>query len=99
MAFQHISVSDFKLLCTQKTVNVVDIRDQASFDAGHIEGAFHLIESNSEAVLGVFDQADPLVVCCFHGNMSQGAADYFNRSGFDETYSLMGGYSAWVASL
>ena len=41
------------------------------------------------------DLGRPLIAYCYHGNMSQGAADYFNRNGFTTTYSMDGGYEAW----
>jgi len=37
----------------------------------------------------------PVVVVCYHGMSSQSAASYLNEQGFDDIYSLDGGYSAW----
>jgi thiosulfate sulfurtransferase len=34
-------------------------------------------------------------VCCYHGNSSQGAAQYFAEQGFTQAYSLDGGYEMW----
>ena len=36
-----------------------------------------------------------MVVCCYHGISSQGAAAYFAEQGFNEVYSMMGGFEAW----
>lgn len=98
MAFQHISVQDFKTLKASQPVSVVDIRDQASYLAGHIENAIHLHQENLDEVLLNLDMDQPLVVCCYHGNSSQSAADFLNERGFETTYSLAGGYSAWSAA-
>jgi thiosulfate sulfurtransferase len=43
-------------------------------------------------------QADldaPLIVCCYHGNSSQGAANYFAEQGFKNACSLDGGFEQW----
>jgi thiosulfate sulfurtransferase len=45
--------------------------------------------------LAVADKAKPLIVYCYHGNSSQGAANYFDGLGFKEVYSVDGGYEAW----
>src|SRR5688572_17964433 len=98
MAYTRISVEQAKELMEKRNAKVVDVRDPGSYEAGHIPGA----ESVSDSNVGTFIQSGeyerPLIVCCYHGNMSQGAADYFNRNGFQETYSLDGGYEAWRAA-
>jgi thiosulfate sulfurtransferase len=43
------------------------------------------------------DKEKPLVVCCYHGNSSRGAAEYFSQQGFKEVYSMTGGFAAWPA--
>lgn len=99
MAFQHLSISNLKAMMKEGPVAIVDIRDQASFTAGHIESSQHLHQGNMEEILLTLDMDQPLVVCCYHGNSSQGAADFLNDRGFDHAYSLSGGYTAWAAEL
>ncbi|WP_250656267.1 thiosulfate sulfurtransferase GlpE [Alkalimarinus coralli] len=98
MPFKHMSVATLQSLLNEKPVTLIDIRDPASFAAGHIEGAQHIGNHNLEQFLAEADRSLPLVVCCYHGNSSQGAADYFNQQGFEESYSLDGGFTAWPAS-
>ena len=76
-------------------LQIVDIRDTASYEAGHIDGAFNLNNENLAHYIGDADMDLPLVVVCYHGNSSQSAAAYLNEQGFDEVFSLDGGYSAW----
>jgi len=95
MAFEHLSITALQTLLNEKSITLIDIRDQASFLAGHIEGALHVGNHNIESFLVKTDRQLPLVVYCYHGNSSQGAADYFNQQGFNKTYSLDGGYTAW----
>ena len=40
----------------------------------------------------------PLIVACYHGNSSQGAAAYLAHQGFAEVYSLDGGFELWRAT-
>lgn len=95
MAFEHISTAELQALLNDKVITLIDIRDKASFLAGHIVGALHIDNQNVEPFMAEADRSLPLVVCCYHGNSSQGAADYFNQQGFEKTYSLDGGYTAW----
>jgi len=95
MAFTRIDVARARELIAGHNAQIVDVRDRASFEAGHIPGAESIDESNIQAFLAKSDFQTPLIVCCYHGNMSQGAADYFNRNGFLATYSLDGGWEAW----
>jgi thiosulfate sulfurtransferase len=40
----------------------------------------------------------PVVVCCYHGNSSQSAAQFLVEQGFTEVYSLNGGFEQWKVS-
>ncbi len=99
MNFKRIGVEEARNLIsasTDKPVQIVDIRDDASFAAGHIETATHLHGSNVQEFVDDADPEAPLLVYCYHGNMSQSAAAYFADQGFAEAYSLDGGYEAWA---
>ncbi len=76
---------------------VIDVRDEASFAQGHIASAKHIHNQNAQAFLDSADFSKPLFVCCYHGNMSQGSAAYLSEQGFEQTYSIDGGYEAWQA--
>jgi thiosulfate sulfurtransferase len=95
MAYTRIDVARARELIDQHNAAVVDVRDPASYEAGHILGAEAIDQANVQAFVEAADRARPLIVCCYHGNMSQGAADYFNQHGFTDTYSLDGGFEAW----
>lgn len=96
MPFEQLSCKQLKSwLDENKTVQIIDIRDQQSFMQGHIEGAHHIHNENVASFISAARKDQPIVVCCYHGNSSQGAADYFNQQGFAESYSLSGGYEAW----
>jgi thiosulfate sulfurtransferase len=37
----------------------------------------------------------PILVMCYHGISSQGAAQYLVNQGFEQVYSVDGGFEAW----
>lgn len=97
MSFGHMTDQQLQSLLADpaKDLTLVDIRDRQSFEEGHIEGAVHVDNSSLADFLRQADKKNPLVVYCYHGNSSQGAADYFNEAGFHDVYSLDGGYEIW----
>lgn len=95
-AFQHLSVNQLIHLQQENNqLQVVDIRDTASFEAGHIPHSTNLTNENLATFIGDADMDKPLVVVCYHGISSQNAAQYLNEQGFDDVYSLDGGFQAW----
>lgn len=96
MNFTRISVAQAQeLLKTQPATQVIDVRDEAAYGQGHIDDARHIHNSNVQEFLAEADKDQPLIVCCYHGNMSQSAAAYFAEQGFGSSYSLDGGFEAW----
>ena len=96
--FRHLSISDARPMIEGKQAIVVDIRDAMSYSAGHITGAQPLHNDNLNDFLAQADKSKPVIVCCYHGNSSQGAAQYLAGQGFSEAYSLDGGYEMWKLS-
>lgn len=98
MGFSRIDVAKARELLAGAPANglqIVDVRDEQSYESAHIEGAVHLDNTTVQDFILNADHDKPLLVYCYHGNMSQGAAAYFNEQGFDESYSLDGGFEAW----
>ena len=97
--FQHISVQQTAELLAQQKVIIADIRDEQSYTAGHIEGAFHLTNGSLTGFMQQFEFDQPVVVVCYHGNSSQGAAQYLAQQGFEPVYSMDGGFESWRQQL
>ncbi len=98
MEFKRIDINKARELLDDSASNglqIVDIRDERSFIEGHILNAAHLDNSSVQLFIAGADMSKPLLVYCYHGNMSQGAAAYFSEQGFEEAYSMDGGYSEW----
>jgi len=95
MQFKHLSVAQLEALTTEQTINIVDTRDAQSYKLSHIPNAFNLNQGNLEQHLVDCDMDIPMVVCCYHGISSQGVAQFLVERGFDEVYSLEGGFEAY----
>ena len=93
--YARIDADDAYHLMIDNDVTIVDIRDPESFKAGHISDALHLDDASIAAFIGEADRQKPVIVCCYHGNMSQSAGTCLAESGFAEVYSLDGGYAVW----
>tara|TARA_R110001599_G_scaffold96295_3_gene249073 strand:+ start:596 stop:916 length:321 start_codon:yes stop_codon:yes gene_type:complete len=92
--FQRISPQQANQLLEQGAA-LVDIRDPQSFALGHISNAVRLDNDNLPGYLATANKHTPLIICCYHGNSSQPAAAYLASLGFDQVYSLDGGFELW----
>lgn len=94
--YQHISIDEMNSFMAEgKKMAIVDIRDLHSFTDAHIENSIHLTDSTLGAFMQRTAFETPVVVVCYHGKSSQGAAQYLVEQGFEEVYSLDGGFKAW----
>ncbi|MBE0482420.1 MAG: thiosulfate sulfurtransferase GlpE [Bacterioplanes sp.] len=93
--FEHITIAGVKELQQQEPVTIVDIRDPRSFQESHIQHAQRLDNDNIQAFLAAQDPQQAVVVCCYHGNSSQGAAQFLAAQGLTKVYSLDGGFERW----
>ncbi|WP_340610137.1 thiosulfate sulfurtransferase GlpE [Xenorhabdus bharatensis] len=93
--FQTISPEQAYQNWLNKSALMVDIRDPQSFLAGHVTGAFHLTNETINQLLQEADFEQPVMVMCYHGHSSQGAAQYLINIGFETVYSVNGGFEVW----
>ena len=96
--FHTLSVAEARQLIADSEVTLIDIRDSASYHAGHIEGAQTLDPANIDLFLDNTDRNRPVIVYCYHGISSRSAAQYLLEQGFTTVYSLNGGFEAWKTS-
>ena len=93
--FAHISVAEADKLLAQGQARLVDTRDPQSFALAHVAQSYHLTNDTLVAFTNEADFDTPVIVMCYHGVSSQGAAQYLIEQGFEEVYSLDGGFEAW----
>ena len=78
---------------------LVDVREDSEFAAGHLEGARHLgkgvIERDVETAIP--DPDADIVLYCGGGFRSALAADNLAKMGYSNVKSMAGGWRAWNA--
>ncbi|OGO91593.1 MAG: thiosulfate sulfurtransferase [Coxiella sp. RIFCSPHIGHO2_12_FULL_42_15] len=93
--YQQLTYQEAKELLHKTEVIVIDVRDQASYEAEHITGATHLSVAELNDFCKNTDSQTPILVYCYHGISSQSVAQYLIDQGFSKVYSLMGGFESW----
>ncbi|MFQ3211628.1 thiosulfate sulfurtransferase GlpE [Candidatus Njordibacter sp. Uisw_039] len=74
---------------------LVDIRDVNSYQSHHIKNSERIDNDTLPNFLREADMDKPIIVCCYHGISSIQAAGFLSQQGFDEVYSLEGGFAAY----
>lgn len=77
---------------------VADIRDPQSYQQNHITDSLRLGNDNLQQFLSQYEFDQPLIICCYHGISSQSAAQMLASQGFEQVYSLDGGFEGWRVS-
>ena len=77
---------------------LIDIRDEESYQASHIADAIHIDNSSLSKFIASAETSQPLLIYCYHGNSSQQAGEYFINQGFEQVYSVDGGFEQWQHS-
>ncbi|QSX33633.1 thiosulfate sulfurtransferase GlpE [Shewanella avicenniae] len=97
--YKILNIAELKQRMQQgERLQIIDIRDSGSFEQAHIAGAQRVGNDNISQFMAQADLDAPLVVVCYHGISSQSAAEYLHQHGFEDVYSLAGGYTAWAAA-
>src|SRR6476469_6435619 len=73
---------------------VVDVRTDVEFEAGHIPGARHIPVAELQRESAGLAKEQAIVIYCRSGNRSGPAAEAFDASGWD-AHSIDGGLLAW----
>ena len=93
---QQVDIQQYKKISGKDHV-LIDVREDAEWDAGHATGAIHLgkgvIERDIESA--VPDKNKTLVLYCGGGYRSALAADALRKMGYNNAISLDGGWRAW----
>ncbi|MEX1178471.1 MAG: rhodanese-like domain-containing protein [Nitriliruptor sp.] len=76
-------------------VQLLDVREQDEWDAGHIDGADHVPMGELAARQGELAQDRTIVAVCRSGNRSGQVTNALRRAGYD-IENLEGGMQAWA---
>lgn len=93
--FKRVSVRTASTLMLRSDIVIFDLRDAQSYAQAHILGAQHLCDANMYQVLTASEKNRPVLIYCYHGNMSQSVAQMLIDFAFREVYSMDGGFESW----
>jgi len=83
-----------------KSVKLIDVREDHEWEAAHAFGAIHLgkgiIERDIETT--VPDKDTEMILYCGGGYRSALVTDVLQRMGYTNVYSMAGGWKAWNES-
>ncbi|NTV12707.1 MAG: sulfurtransferase [Desulfobulbaceae bacterium] len=74
---------------------LLDVRQPAEYEQGHISGARLLPLKELPARLAELTPDKPVLAYCAVGGRSRAAAQYLSGQGFAQVYNLSGGIKAW----
>lgn len=77
--------------------NLIDVREDNEWEAGHAKGAIHLGRGIIERdIVGAFpDKGAELILYCGGGYRSALSADMLQKMGYTNVLSMAGGWKAW----
>jgi thiosulfate sulfurtransferase len=93
--FKTISVADSEQLITEQQPMILDCRELKDYRAGHIDNAMHVHEQLRDSLLQKGDKQKALLIYCYYGHASEHLAEMFGDFGFQQVYSLAGGFAGW----
>lgn len=94
-SYEEISPSDAKMMIESGQARLVDVRNNAEWEEGYIEGAQHVMLGKLMDHLESIPTDKPVVVQCQSGARSSIAASILQKHGVKRVINLAGGYSRW----
>lgn len=93
--FKEISPEQAWQLIEHDGAILADVRDMRRYAYSHAQEAFHLTNESYGRFLDEADYEDPVIIICYHGVSSRATAQFLVEQGFDNVYSVRGGFEAW----
>lgn len=95
--YQSVTMDEFERLVSQSNITVIDVREVAEFEKGHIQNAINVpLNSIKEQMTTLKDSS--YYVICHSGGRSQVASQLLASSGY-EIINVLGGMSAWKGTV
>ena len=98
LMYLELAPAEAQEAISDEEVTLVDIRDPESFQAAHLVDAVHINDANIHEFLETANRQQSLIVYCYHGISSAGAASFFSEQGFEKVSHIEGGFEAWQQS-
>jgi hydroxyacylglutathione hydrolase len=92
----QITVSVLRDRLRDKASQVLDVRREPEWHAGHLEGAAWWPLDNFKISPPEIDRDRPVAVHCKSGYRSMIACSLLRRAGFQNVTNVIGGFDAWL---
>jgi hydroxyacylglutathione hydrolase len=92
----QITVEELSKQSRSSGVQVLDVRREPEWEAGHIEGASWWPLDNFKIAPPEIDRDLPIAVHCKGGYRSMIACSLLQRAGFQNVVNVVGGFDAWL---
>jgi rhodanese-related sulfurtransferase len=92
----EITLAEYLAAGRDAPIQVIDVREQEEWDAGHLAEATLMPLGDLEQRIDELDPAVPVAIVCRSGRRSLLAAEYLQQVGFPHARSLAGGMIAWA---
>ena len=97
--YGDVSVERARELIQEKpSLVILDVRTDAEFRDGHIQGAINIPVVDLEGRLGELDRNDEMLVYCRTGNRSSTAVGILEGNDFTKIYHMNKGIAAWTSA-
>ncbi|PWI58475.1 MBL fold metallo-hydrolase [Sulfoacidibacillus thermotolerans] len=93
--YEETTPSDIAEKVLAGEVLVIDVRNQAEWDEGHIPGAQHIMLGKLSSRLHEIPRDQEIVLQCQSGARSAIATSILRANGFTQIRNLAGGFSQW----
>jgi len=94
----NVTPTEAVLLMSRSKTLILDVRDEAEFAAGHIQGAKHVPLADLEGRVKEFEKqkGKPVLVHCQKGMRSKSACKILAANEFAQLHQLDGGLDKWI---
>lgn len=92
---EQMTANELDARVKSRRVQVLDVRREPEWDAGHIDGATWWPLDNFRVSPPEIDQDAPIAVHCKGGYRSMIASSLLQRAGFKHVINVIGGFDAW----
>lgn len=93
---RDVNVHTVQILHARDDVEILDVREPAEYENGHIPGATLLPANQIDDRLDEVPTDKAVIVVCQSGRRSEQAATSLEESGFDNILHMTGGVRAWT---
>jgi rhodanese-related sulfurtransferase len=94
----NVSATEAVMLVSRSKPLVLDVRDEAEFAAGHIQGAKHIPVAELAGRIKEIEKFKdkPVLVHCQKGMRAKAACGILRGQQFSQLHNLQGGLDTWV---